>query len=85
MTLVRQPSSGRPGGGVRSLARGAPAPSRLTPPSSDFERVPPERRAQTFRRMVGFFRPYRAQVLVVLVAILATSFSGCSTRTCSSC
>jgi ATP-binding cassette, subfamily B, bacterial len=68
--------SGRPGGGVRSLARGAATPSRLTPPRSDFDRVPPERRGETFRRMVRFFVPYRAQVAVVLVAILATSVLG---------
>jgi ATP-binding cassette subfamily B protein len=64
------------GGGVRSLARGSAGPGRLTPPSSDFERVPPERRARTVRRIVAFFRPYRLQVLVVLGAILITSLLG---------
>ena len=39
-------------------------------------RVPPERRARTVRRIAAFFRPYRAQVAVVLVAILATSGVG---------
>ncbi len=64
------------GGGVRALARGSAGPGRLTPPSSDFERVPPERRARTVRRIVAFFGPYRFQVGVVLVAILVTSFIG---------
>jgi ATP-binding cassette subfamily B protein len=42
----------------------------------DYQPVPPERRGRTIRRIVAFFRPYRAQVVVVLVAILATSFIG---------
>ena len=46
------------------------------PPSADFERVPKERRAKTLRRIVAFFGPYRGQVVVVLVAILATSLIG---------
>ena len=49
---------------------------RLTPPSSDFVRVPPERRARTARRIGAFFRPYRLQIVVVLVAIIATSLIG---------
>jgi ATP-binding cassette subfamily B protein len=64
------------GGGVRSMSRGSPSPGRLTPPSRDFERVPPERRAATVRRIVAFFGPYRVQVAVVLVAIIATSLLG---------
>jgi ATP-binding cassette subfamily B protein len=64
------------GGGVRALARGSAGPGRLTPPSNDFDRVPPERRARTVRRIVAFFGPYRLQVGVVLVAILITSFLG---------
>ncbi len=48
----------------------------MMPPSDDFARVPPERRAQTFRRMLDFFRPYRAQIGVVLVAIIVTSLLG---------
>jgi len=44
--------------------------------SGDFEKVPKERRGRTLRRMVSFFRPYKAQVGVVLVAILLTSFIG---------
>ncbi|MEX1169597.1 MAG: ABC transporter ATP-binding protein [Chloroflexota bacterium] len=42
----------------------------------DFEPVPRERRGRTLRRIVAFFAPYRAQVVVVLVAILLTSFIG---------
>ena len=38
--------------------------------------VPPERRGRTVRRIVAFFGPYRAQVSIVLVAILATSLLG---------
>ena len=54
---------GRGGGHVRGRQR-------------DFEPVPRERRGRTVGRIVAFFRPYRAQVIVVLVAILATSFIG---------
>src|SRR6478735_5620224 len=64
------------GGGTRNLARGGTGGGRLTPPSSDFARVPNERRAKTVRRIVAFFRPYRGQVVVVLVAIIATSLIG---------
>ncbi len=45
-------------------------------PAADFEPVPPERRGQTIRRILVFFRPYRAQIAVVLVAIIATSLIG---------
>ena len=38
--------------------------------------VPPERRGRTVRRIAAFFRPYRVQVAVVLVAILLTSLLG---------
>jgi ATP-binding cassette, subfamily B, bacterial len=38
--------------------------------------IPKERRGRTIRRIVAFFKPYRAQVAVVLVAILATSLVG---------
>jgi ATP-binding cassette, subfamily B, bacterial len=51
-------------------------PGRLTPPSDDFVPVPRERRSRTIRRVVSFFRPYRLPVVVVLVAILATSLLG---------
>ncbi len=40
------------------------------------ERVPKERRGRTIGRIVAFFRPYRVQVAIVLVAILATSIIG---------
>ena len=46
------------GGGMRSLQRtGGAGRGRLTPPSGDFERVPPERRARTVRRIVGVLPP----------------------------
>ncbi|MEX1173631.1 MAG: ABC transporter ATP-binding protein, partial [Chloroflexota bacterium] len=45
-------------------------------PAADFEPIPRERRGQTIRRIVRFFRPYRSQVGVVLVAIVATSLIG---------
>jgi ATP-binding cassette subfamily B protein len=38
--------------------------------------IPKERRGKTIRRIVAFFRPYRPQVAIVLVAILATSLIG---------
>ena len=38
--------------------------------------IPPERRWRTLRWIGGFFRPYRFQVGVVLVAILGTSLLG---------
>jgi ATP-binding cassette subfamily B protein len=45
-------------------------------PSADFEPVPKERRGRTIRRIVAFFRPYKLEVSIVLVAILATSLIG---------
>jgi ATP-binding cassette subfamily B protein len=42
----------------------------------DFEPVPRERRGQTVRRIAGFFEPYRGQVLVVVISIIATSLLG---------
>jgi ATP-binding cassette subfamily B protein len=44
--------------------------------ATEFEPVPPERRGRTIRRILAFFRPYRGQVAVVSVAILATSGLG---------
>ena len=38
--------------------------------------VPRERRAQTIRRIAAFFKPYRPQVAIVFVAIIATSLLG---------
>ena len=45
-------------------------------PTTDFTPVPKERRGRTLRRIAAFFGPYRIQVVVVLVAILATSLIG---------
>jgi ATP-binding cassette subfamily B protein len=61
------------GRGALRAASGAPPGRRV--PIGD-ERVPPERRGRTIRRILAFFRPYRFQVAVVLVAILASSFLG---------
>jgi len=67
------------GSGARALARGGGGTGgagRLTPPANDFVRVPKERRGATVRRIAAFFRPYRFQVVIVLIAILATSLIG---------
>jgi len=61
------------GGGSRGGGFGGPFGGAPTP---DFTPVPRERRGQTIRRIVAFFRPYRPQVAVVLTAILLTSFIG---------
>jgi len=53
------------GAGFRRSMRAEPQPA-----------LSPERRNRTARRIVAFFAPYRAQVVIVLVAILATSFLG---------
>ena len=60
---------GRGGGGGRGGPFGGV-------PSDDFEPVPKERRGRTIRRILAFFRPYRPQIAVVLVAIIATSLIG---------
>jgi ATP-binding cassette subfamily B protein len=52
------------GPGARMMGRGDIAP------------VPKERRGRTIRRIVAFFRPYKGQVAIVLVAILFTSLIG---------
>ena len=44
--------------------------------SGDQPNVPKERRGATVRKITAFFRPYRFQVGVVIVAILATSMLG---------
>ena len=44
--------------------------------TGDIPPVPRERRGKTLRRIVAFFRPYKGQVAVVLVAILFTSLIG---------
>src|SRR4051794_1701853 len=61
-------SGGRGGGMGRGGAFGGS--------SAEFTPVPKERRARTLRRILVFFRPYKLQVVVVLVAILATSLIG---------
>ncbi len=66
----------RGGRGALRAQTGSPPGRGMRGMSDDFERVPPERRGQTVRRIVAFFHPYRTQVVVVLVAILATSLLG---------
>ena len=66
MTSTRQAT----GGAARGARRAFGGPAR------DFTPVPKERRGQTIRRIAAFFRPYRLQVVVVLVAILVTSLLG---------
>jgi ATP-binding cassette subfamily B protein len=67
-----------PRGQTRSATGGAAAGGtrRMGGLGRDFTPVPKERRGRTIRRIVAFFRPYRLQVAVVLVAILATSIIG---------
>jgi len=60
------------GGGGRMIGGGG----MWGGPTTEFTPVPKERRGRTLRRIVAFFRPYRLQVVVVLVAILATSLIG---------
>ena len=60
----------------RAQAGGGPPGRMFARSGGDFEPVPPERRGRTVRRIVAFFRPYRLQVAVVVVAILATSLLG---------
>ncbi len=59
------PRSGRRAGGAFATGRpGSPAV------------MPPERRRSVLVRIVGFFRPYRLEVAVVVGAILVTSLLG---------
>ncbi|HEX3264245.1 MAG TPA: ABC transporter ATP-binding protein [Candidatus Limnocylindrales bacterium] len=70
---------GRGGGTRRASAAftgGATSGRMLGRGGADFDRVPPERRGRTLRRIVAFFRPYRGRVAIVVVAILATSLLG---------
>ena len=69
---TRQATGGAVGGGSRRMGGGGPFGRSM----ADFTPVPPERRGRTIRRILRFFRPYRGQVVIVLVAILATSFIG---------
>ena len=55
------------------FARGGGGHFRVPPVTTP---VPPERRGHTIRRITAFFRPYRAQVFVVIGAILLTSLLG---------
>jgi ATP-binding cassette subfamily B protein len=57
-------------GGGRGLRRMLDANGRDMPP------VPPERRGQTVRRILTFFRPYRLAVGAVLATIVVTSLLG---------
>ena len=63
------------GGGRGGMGRGGMG-GPFGGATPDFTPVPKERRARTLRRIVAFFGPYKLQVVVVLVAILATSLIG---------
>src|SRR3954453_23782978 len=65
-----------PAGRGRAATGGVSGPRRIIPPADNFNRVPPERRNRTVGRIVAFFSPYKAQVTVVITAILATSLLG---------
>ncbi len=60
----------------RAQAGGGPPGRMFGKAGGAYEPIPPERRGRTVRRITAFFRPYRAQVAVVVVAILATSLLG---------
>jgi len=64
--------TGRGGRGTGGGGRGG----MFGGPVADFDPVPKERRGQTIRRILVFFKPYRPQIAVVLIAILITSFLG---------
>ena len=65
-------------GGVSGMGRsgGAGRGSSGFGRSADFTPVPRERRGRTVRRIAAFFRPYRWQVVVVMVSIIVTSLLG---------
>ena len=68
---------GRGGGvGRGGAGMGSSAGFRRSMRAEPQPALSPERRNRTARRIVAFFAPYRAQVVIVLVAILATSFLG---------
>ena len=75
---TRQATGGAVGGrgGGRGGGRMMGGGGMWSGSSHEFTPVPKERRGQTLRRITAFFRPYRLQVAVVLVAILATSLIG---------
>ncbi len=60
----------------RAQSSGGPAGRMFGRGSGDIPPVPRERRGKTLRAIVAFFRPYKGQVAVVLVAILFTSLIG---------
>ncbi len=60
----------------RAQSGGGPAGRMFGRGTGDIPPVPRERRGKTLRRIVAFFRPYKGQVAVVLVAILFTSLIG---------
>jgi len=64
---------GRPGGGGGGFRGGGWGGFGATGP---VETVPKERRGRTIRRIVVFFKPYKARIAIVLSAILLTSFIG---------
>ena len=89
---TRTATGGAAGGAGRGGGRMVGGGGMWGGPTTEFTPVPKERRARTLRRIVAFFGPYRLQVVVVLVAILATSLIGlvnplllgcCSTRSSS--
>src|SRR3954463_6934853 len=65
-----------PAGRGRAATGGVSGARRMIPPADNFNRVPPERRNRTVGRIVAFFSPYKAQVALVITAILATSLLG---------
>ncbi len=64
------------GGGGRAGGSGSGGGGPFAMPPADFTPVPKERRGRTARRIVGFFGPYKLRVVIVLIAILATSLIG---------
>ncbi len=68
---------GRGLGGMAGGGRGMGGPmGGFMGPDQTEEKLTPERRAKTTRRILEFFRPYRARVLVVLATIVVTSLLG---------
>ena len=63
-------------GGAVGRGGGGGGGARGVGPGGRYEPIPKERRGRTLRRIVAFFQPYKLQVVVVLVAILATSLIG---------
>ncbi len=75
--MGRGSNMGRGGSGMGGGAgSGSGAGFRRAMRAERGQSVPRERRNRTARRIAAFFGPYRAQVVVVLVAILTTSFLG---------